>query len=427
MAVGTALSGCGGGGSSSAASDAGSATASAPSSGASVSSGPPPAVLKAQQANTAVDPQIVAADNAFGLNVLNQLTSADTGNIAISPISIAMALQIVYNGAAGTTQTAMAQTLALGTLSLAQVNDDNAALQASLINPDSNVQLTIANSLWMHLSDNPVAAAFTTADQTYYGATIGDLAGAPDNVNAWVAAQTNGLITQILPTEPAGYYAQLVALIANTVYFKGQWSATFDAGQTAAAPFTLSDGSQLSAQMMHREGSYAYFQDTLAGTAFQAIRVPYGTGRLYMLIVLPDSQTPLSSFVAGLTAATVSSWNKQFQSSGVSLSLPRFTATFGTSLNSALTQLGMGVAFCNAGASFPGISPQACIQDVEHKSVVEVDETGTVAAAATTIGVGVTAVQAPQYTMVMDHPFFYAIQDGLTGELLFVGVLMNPS
>jgi serine protease inhibitor len=67
------------------------------------------------------------------------------------------------------------------------------------------------------------------------------------------------------------------------------------------------------------------------------------------------------------------------------------------------------------------------VSDVSHKTVVEVDESGTVAAGATTITVVPTAAQTPAFTMTVDHPFFYAILDDLTGELLFVGTLLNPS
>jgi len=126
---------------------------------------------------------------------------------------------IVYNGAAGTTQQAIAQTLQLGSLSApSQLNNANAALQASLISADPKVQLTVANSLWMHLSDNSVLPSFTQTDETYNGATVGDLSGAPANVNAWVSNETNGLITQILPNEPPDYYSMIKAIIANTIY-----------------------------------------------------------------------------------------------------------------------------------------------------------------------------------------------------------------
>jgi serine protease inhibitor len=405
------LGGCGGGSAS---------TAQAPSGAAPTGGAPPTAVVQAEKSDSPVDPAIVAADNAFGLSLLNTLIPGDSGNVAISPISVALALQIVYNGAAGTTQQAMAQTLQLGSLDTQTLNSDNAALQASLLNPDPKVQLTIANSLWMHLSNNPVSASFTQADETYYGATLGDLSGAPANVNAWVAGETHDLITQILPQAD---YNLVVAVIANTIYFKGQWSTAFDPTLTAAAPFTLSDGTQASVDMMHQTGTYPY----LRGADFQAIRIPYGQGRLSMLIVLPDSSTSLSSFVAGMTTGELNSWTAQLQTLYGSIALPRFTSTYGASLPSALSSLGMGIAFCASNAAdFSALAPNTCISDVEHKTVVEVDESGTVAAGATTVTVSPTIAQVPQFTVTMDHPFFYAIQDDKTGELLFIGVLMNP-
>jgi serine protease inhibitor len=380
----------------------------------------PPAVVQAQQDSTPVNPAVVTADNTFGLSLFQNLNSGASGNMAIAPISVAMALQIVYNGAAGATQQGMAQTLDLGAMSTTDLNNANAALQASLINPDPKVQLTIANSLWMHLGTNAVQPSFTQMDQMYYGATVGDLAGAPANVNAWVDTETNGLITQILPN---ANYQSVTAVIANVIYFKGQWTDGFDPSQTASAPFTLADGTQASAQMMHNTATYGYLQ----GANFQALRMPYGLGRMSMLIVLPDPSISLSSFIAGVTPDMLAGWEAQLQMAYGSVSLPRFTSTYGASLVQPLTTLGMSAAFCGSQqASFPGIG-LGCISDVEHKSVVEVDESGTVAAGSTTITITPVAVQAPIFNLVLDHPFFYAIRDDLTGELLFVGVLMNPS
>jgi serine protease inhibitor len=414
------LQGCGGSSmnSMSAAPPASGPPASTPAPPSSTSA--PPAVAQAQQENTPVNPAIVMADNAFGLSLFQNLNSGASGNVAIAPISVAMALQIVYNGAAGATQQGMAQTLDLGTMSVSDLNNANAALQASLINPDPQVQLTIANSLWMHLGTNAVQPSFTQMDQMYYGATVGDLAGAPANVNAWVDTETNGLITQILPN---ANYQSVTAVIANVIYFKGQWANGFDPNATAAAPFTLADGTQVSAQMMHTSAAFGYLQ----GSNFQALRMPYGQGRMSMLLVLPDPSISLGSFVAGITAGTLTGWEAQLQTAYGSVTLPRFTATYGASLVQPLTTLGMGTSFC-AGqqASFPGIG-LGCISDVEHKTVVEVDETGTVAAGSTTITIMPVAVQAPMFNLALDRPFLYAIRDDQTGELLFIGTLMNPT
>jgi len=190
---------------------------------------------------------------------------------------------------------------------------------------------------------------------------------------------------------------------------------------TAAAPFTLGDGSQASTQMMHQSGSYAYMQ----GPNFQALRLPYGQGRLSMLIILPDAGVNLSSFAAGVTTQQLNSWAAQLQMTNGSIALPRFSSNYGSSLKSTLMSLGMGIAF-SEGANFSAFLPGAFVSDVEHKTVVEVDETGTVAAGATTIGL-TEELAAPSFTMTMDRPFMYAIQDTKTGELLFIGILVDPS
>jgi serine protease inhibitor len=86
---------------------------------------------------------------------------------------------------------------------------------------------------------------------------------------------------------------------------------------------------------------------------------------------------------------------------------------------------GRGIAFDPVQGNPSGIYPGAFISDVEHKTVVEVNETGTVAVGATSVGIGTTAVQDP-VNFAINHPFFYAIRDNTSGDLLFVGVLMNP-
>jgi serine protease inhibitor len=380
------------------------------------------AVEQARQNGTPVPQQIVTADNTFGLALFNALNQGATSNVAISPTSIALALQMVYNGAAGSTQQGMSQALQLQGLGALAVDQDNAALQAALINPDPQVQLTTANSLWMHLSENSVLPSFVSANETYYAAEIGDLSGAPANVNAWVATETNGLITQILP--PANYNA-VVAVLANAIYFKGEWTSAFDPNATAPMPFTLADGTQVSCQMMNQTANFPY----LSGANFQAVELPYGqTSRLSMLIILPAPGVDLGSFVASMTSEELSTWIAGLEPAKVTIGLPRFTATFASSLVQPLTSLGMGAAFNPDTADFSGLAvgPGVHISDVAHEAMVQVDETGTVAAAATTVTVTTTVV-GPIINMTMNRPFFYAIVDGKTGVLLFIGTLMDPS
>jgi serine protease inhibitor len=386
----------------------------------------PAAVAQAQAGRAPVDPALSAADNTFGLSLLGALLPGSGGNnIAISPLSAAMALQVLYNGAQGSTQQRMAQALDLGTLSLQTLNIDNAALEAALIDPDPDVTLTVANSLWIDQRTYLVDPTFTQADETYYGATVGDLSGAPANVNAWADAETHGLIPQILPPDlpPSAFE---VAIIANTLYFKGKWTTAFDPRQTDAGVFTLGDGGEVSADLMHQAGTFPYLESTFNGSGFQAIRLPYGDGRLGMLIVLPQAGIPIGPFIAGVTLQDLTQWIAGLQSAAVSIALPRFSAQYSQNLVPALTSLGMGVAFLPNVADFNALAPNAYVSAVFHSTVVAVDESGTTAAAATAIPI-TTAAAPESIIMTMDRPFLYAIEDKSTGELLFIGLLMNPA
>jgi serine protease inhibitor len=377
------------------------------------------AVAQALKNDKPVAPQIVAADNAFGLALFNALDRSAASSVTISPISIALALQMVYSGAAGSTQQGMSQALQLRGLGALAVDQYNAALQAALINADPKAQLRMASSLWMHLSENPVLPSFVSTNETYYAAKIGDLSGAPDDVNAWAASETNGLIKKILPPEN---YSDVVAVLANAIYFREMWTSTFNPNLTRAAPFTLRDRTEISCQMMNKTGRFPY----LSGSNFQAVELPYGrTRRLRMLIILPAMGVNLKSFVANITSEELGTWITDLEPAEVGIGLPRFTATYASSLVNALTSLGMRVAFDANIADFSGLASRkrVYISDIEHEAVVQVDESGTVAVGAT---MAEAVPQSLPIRMTMNRPFFYAIVDGNTGALLFIGTLIDP-
>jgi len=386
----------------------------------------PPPVAGVTAERAAVDPAIVRADNMFGLNLLQALQKQVPGessaagdpsptNIALSPLSAAMALQVLYNAARGTTQMAMARTLQLGALNAQKVTDGNAALQASLTGVDPKVQLTIANSLWTHLTRRAAQPAWAQPEEQFYGATVGDLAVAPANINAWIASETSGLITNMLPS---GDYADVVGVVVNAIYFKGQWARAFDVSKTTAETFSAADGTVVTVQMMHQSGTYDYLQ----GANFQMIRLPYGQGRMSMLVLLPDRTVSLEAFVAGLSVDDLDAWIAQMHSGSIDVGLPRFTSRFKDTLIPSLQSLGMGIAFSCPGADFSALAAGACISEMQHAAVVEVDETGTVAAAATVIFQDNTG----RPSMTMDRPFLYVIRDDDTGDLLFLGTIQNP-
>ena len=216
----------------------------------------------------------------------------------------------------------------------------------------------------------------------------------------------------------------MTALIANAIYFKGQWTSRFDPNATVSAPFVLSDGTTVSVNMMAQTATVAY----LHGTDFQMVRLPYGSGRMSMLIVLPDAGEALTDFLAHVTLDALNASISQMQKEYGAVALPKFTVTYSNEMAPILKTLGMAVALECPGADFSALTTvPVCIDSVLHAARIEVDETGTVAAAVTTVGTIITAIQAPQFNLTLDHPFLYAIRDDETGELLFIGTLLDPT
>ncbi len=406
------LCGCGGGG--------GGPTTNAPS-----TSSLPSAVADAVTRGLPVDSGLVASNNAFGFDVFGQLVKADaTQNVFVSPTSIALALEIVENGAKGDTLAGIAQALHLSGKSPADIDTANAALQASLVSTDPKVQLDIANSLWIHKASAQVLPAFLTANTTYYGSEIGDLAGAPANINAWASQHTEGKITSIVGPDD---YNSLVAIIVNAVYFKGKWTMPFDPTYTKPTPFTRLDGTTTTAQMMNQSGTYSYYK----GANFQVARLPYGAGRLSLIVALPDVGTDWNAFVAGLSGDALNAWIAGSKDAEGSVGLPRFQSEYSADLKTPLSTLGMAQAFDQKLADLTGIAPPTngniFIEYVKHKTFLKVDEEGTEAAAVTAVGTGSVGGSGSRFQMTMDHPFFCAIRDDKTGALLFMGVIVDPT
>jgi len=380
---------------------------------------PPPAVIPA------LDARLVAAQNGFGFQLFSQVARPDTAeNVMISPSSVAIALSMAYNGATGETQQAMADALNLQGMSLEEVNQANSALEVLLENADPEVTIGIANSLWGRegFAFDP---QFLQRNQDFYNAEVQQLNFADPAaiaiINEWVSDSTAGKI----PTIVEQIAPEQVLFLINAVYFNGTWAEAFNPRQTQERPFTLASGASVEVPMMRQQGSFRYLETE----QFQAIHLPYGSGRLSMVVVLPQAETGLADLQASLTAENWQTWMTRFSPREGTLQLPRFKSEFGTSLNEALQALGMGIAFDPAAADFAGINPdeQLFISAVEHRTFIEVNEQGTEAAAATSIGISVTSAPIdPPFQMVCDRPFFYAIQDNETGAILFMGAIQNP-
>ncbi|MDQ7788934.1 MAG: serpin family protein [Clostridia bacterium] len=371
-------------------------------------------------------PPVAVDKGAFDFSLFAEVVKQDgEENIFISPVSVALALSMVYNGAAAETKEAMAEVLRVRGIAIEDVNKANAALLKAL-NANPDVQLDVANSVWAR-KDVTFTPEFLKTLKDYYSAEATTLdfndPGAPDIINSWVQDKTNGkidaIIEEIKPDE--------VMFLINAIYFLGQWTTEFDKKHTQERPFHPAQGGQKDVPMMWQQGDLRYYQ----GDQFEAIELPYGKNKsASMYVFLPGRDSSLNEFYADLNVSNWAKWQAQFATKEGQLSLPRFSLEYEQELTDVLTNLGMGIAFEPYAADFSGLytpPPWAYISEVKHKAVVDVDEKGTEAAAVTSIGIGLTSISVDQpFNMVVDRPFFFAIVDNQTDSILFMGSVVNP-
>lgn len=371
------------------------------------------------------DQALVAANTRFALKLYNQIVGQGSGrNIFISPASVSLALAMTYNGAEGATREAMAEALELAGLSMEDVNHASAELLRSLQQDDAGVRLAIANSLWARkgIAFDP---DFLRRNQKYYRAQIEELDFASPRaaavINGWVSDQTEGKIERIIDRVPA----EAVLFLINAIYFKGDWTHKFDKRKTREDFFTLLDGREQQHPMMAQSGEF-FYQET---KDFQAIMLPYGDGRLSMAAFLPAENSSLDVFHERLDYEHWAEWKQQFRKKEGRIVLPRFKLEYEVSLNDPLKALGMAVAFDPRQADFSAMSPdtRVNIDEVKHKTFVEVNEEGTEAAAVTAVKMTLAAFMPSQpFSMIVDRPFFCAIVDNQTGLVLFMGSIVEP-
>ncbi len=379
---------------------------------------------------------VVAALHGLAGCLYGRIAGED-GNLALSPYSVAVALAMTANGAAGTTAEEMGHVLGLGDgLDLATYNEGLGALTQAVEGlagsfPRSDddpavIALDSANALF---GDRSTAwrAAFLDALARSYGAGmrvvdfVDDTEGARQAVNTWTAEQTHDKIPEILPQGVVDAMTRLV--LVNALYFKAPWATEFEPSLTADGPFHRAGGDTVDVPMMHGEIRGAGYG---RGPGLTAVRLPYYGTTLAMTIVLPDDGR-LADVEGSVAAGGLGEMLAAGGPADVRLTLPRWTFRSTTALNDVLSGLGMPTAFTDQ-ADFGPMTDDGTdlfIGAVLHQTYVAVDEHGTEAAAATAVGMQVTSM--PQYVDVtVDRPFLFVIHDVEHGTPLFLGRVADP-
>ncbi len=377
--------------------------------------------MKADSANA-----VSSGNNQFAFDLFKNVATAKDANVFFSPVSISTALAMAYAGSKGETQKQMADVLHF-TGSQQQVAEGVRSLMTSMSDPDvKTYQLRMANALWAQTGTS-FAPEFTSLMSTYYSGEFKTVnfaytATSLASINRWVAEKTANKIPQLL--HPGDITALTRLVLTNAVYFKASWSIPFVESLTKPQPFTTSNGTVKQVPMMGRIGYCNYGQ---AGD-LQVLELPYKGDELSMLVLLPRAGTPEPWAEFG--------WDKlqqmraQMKSTKVAVSLPRFKVEARLSLAQTLSAMGMADAFSQGGADFSGITGQKdwYISAVIHQAVIDVDETGTEAAAATGVVGALLAMRPSEEPVIFraDHPFLYMIVHKPSNSVLFIGRLSDP-
>jgi serpin B len=372
---------------------------------------------------------VATTEQAFTVALLKQLNRSDGKNLSVSPMSLAIALSMLQNGARGGTLDEISATLRSSGISTQQQDAGWSALVRELTKDAANnkISLQSANSLWAQ-QGLPLDAQFMSSLAEYFASGVWqvdfehNLSGAVDALNAWTKEHTNGRITKLFDKGQLDETTLLV--LANAVYFNAAWAHPFDPNLTTDRRFTLDGASDVMTKFMEQTSADLAVAKT---STYEAVQLPYTGGRFAALAIMPTAQS-LTDFTAALTPTSLSDIARSLTPSagGVTVSLPKFTTTSDTDLNTPLQQLGMPTAFTDQ-ANFSGLSSVPLeVQSAIQRVFLSVGEKGTEAAAVTGLSMRNTSAQLSVGDITLDHPFLFLIRDTETGAVLFASQIRNP-
>ncbi len=381
---------------------------------------------EAPAALTSAQKEKVSALNAFAFSFAG-LMDEKKGNdsYVFSPVSLAYLLGMIAEGADGATRQEICTSLGFGPDSQQEINEfcrDLMVLASKAASKDEVLQ--IANVAVLN-KDFKLLESYRKSVKNYYDASAFNLDFATQDVagyvNKWASEHTNGVIEKVLnDVDPA-----IRAILMNALYFKAQWMIPFDDYFTAEGEFTGADGKVRKEMMMKSDpNDFMYAKQD----GFSALRMEYGSsyvkaGNYCMYILLPDKGVSATQLLGKLDKNAWANMKSSLKSEYAYIKMPKFEVELDEVLNGVLATLGIKNMFSPA-ANFSRMSEESLFVDcVKQVAKINVNETGTEAAA---VSVGMMASSAgPEppkpVAFIADHPFLFAIEEKTTGTILFMG------
>ncbi|XP_037541652.1 alpha-1-antitrypsin homolog [Nematolebias whitei] len=361
------------------------------------------------------------ADFAFTVYKHLNAKAADGKNIFYSPLGISTALSMLSVGARGDTHTQLFSSLGYSTLNQARVNEAYEHAFHMLNHSQENQLLEVGNSVAVRTGFNPLPAFLNDIQHYYTGEVFNVDFEKPDEakeqINQHIATKTHDKIKDMMKDlDP-----QMAMILINWVYFRGQWEKPFNGNLTTKGDFHVDENTKVEVDMMKKTGRFDYYRDH--NNYVTVILLPY-KGNTSMMIVLPDVGNMKE--VEGLISKDhIRNWHKSLYKNNINLSMPKFSISTEASLDETLKEMGITNAFGET-ADFSGISEEVKLKvsKASHKAVLSVDETGTEAAAVTTLEI--MPMSLPE-SITLNRPFLLFILEHSTRSILFMGKISNPT
>ena len=357
-------------------------------------------------------PPAEGSRTGFALSFFKQVNrlSKPSENIVVSPYSAGAALSMLTEGAMGQTKVELDNAL------------NGCLFKGQLPDGGDSVVVKSANSVWID-SDFSVRNRYVNLLQKDYDALVETLRFSDPAtvraINNWCSENTEGKITEIVDRLTPGY----VMFILNALYFNAPWEDKFDPALTAKADFRGVSGIR-QVDMMARKGRYNY-------TEFQGcqmIELPYLGSSYSMFVVLPPENMKIESMLPYVNENVYKQALGMLTPSEVRFKMPKVKMETEMILNDVLMGMGVRTAFTGA-ADFKGIAETGplVVSQVKQKCYIDIAESGTEAAAVTSIGVRLTSVRPEVNLKVMtvDRPYVFFIADKESDDILFAGKIVN--
>ncbi|CAL7946686.1 unnamed protein product [Xylocopa violacea] len=364
----------------------------------------------------------------FDWTLFKITNSKCSGNVLLSPLSLKIALLLLYEGAQDETAYELASAMQLPATRSA-TRDRFSTILRSFQTNSSAYTLNIGTRIYID-SNISIRRRYEAIVKNFYDtdaitANLSDSQPLVRGINDWVSNVTHGNIPRMIEDEDS--IKNSVMLVMNALFFKGSWRKKyFSPEDTRTGKFYTTDNQTIDVPYMHAHGRFYYSESSELDA--KILRLPYDGHKFAMYLVLPRTFDGIEQLVDKVNPFVLTRHVWLMQDLPVHVSIPKFKFEFSSHLEPILRQLGIRDIFDDT-ATLTGIirpkgsSRQLKVTDILQKTGIEVNENGTTAYVATAIEIG---NKIEDETFFAYHPFLFYLEDESTGTIIYIGKMMNP-